>query len=339
MFSLAAVAGTLIACNAILGVGNVTLQKPGGSDGSIDDEGGGGGPDPFNPDGPDGEAPVDKGTIALGFNHGCARVPDGTVKCWGDNGAGELGDGLPYDGSTDLDHAVTPQIVPSLKDAIAIAAGLVHTCAIRSTNEVVCWGINSFGQLGNGTQDRSSVPVQVMLTSDTPLNDAVALTGGQSFTCALRKDKTVACWGADYSGQLGDGAKVDSRPKAAPVIGLGGVIALSAARDHVCAILESGKLSCWGGNTYGQLGIGSLDESLQPKELTALVDVSQVAAADQFTCARLKSGKVECWGQRATSSDSSATAVRTPIPIPPLSSSRRWAMPCSSGPASNTPAP
>jgi len=254
--------------------------------------------------------PEDRGELALGFNHSCARLRDGSVRCWGENGTGQLGDGVPFDGGRpDL---LEPQPVQGIDDAIAIAAGLSHTCVVHRPGYVSCWGNNFFGQLGDGTEQRSSSPVKVL-----GLSNATALAGGTSFTCALRSDTTVACWGANYSGQLGDGTK-ESRPTAAPVNGLTGAIAIAAATDHACAVLEGGDVSCWGGNSEGQLGIGSITESLTPTKLTALSDIAQVAAAARFSCARQAGGRVYCWGNNQSGQLGNGSPNGEPNPSPIL---------------------
>ena len=86
------------------------------------------------------------------------------------------------------------------------------------------------------------------------MTDALDLAGGQSSTCALRKDKTVSCWGANYDGQLGDGLKANERLTVEPVQKLGGVASISAAKSHACAVLENGEVVCWGNSTCGQAG-------------------------------------------------------------------------------------
>lgn len=306
VLALATASTLLIACNAILGVEDVVLRT---EDAGRSDDDGSGEPDDGSPL-TDADSPAeDRGELALGFNHGCARLANGTVRCWGDNGAGQIGDGIPFDGSRP--NVLSPQPVPGIEDAVAIASGLSHTCVVRRSGGVSCWGSNIFGQLGDGTEQRSSKPVKVL-----GLSNAKSLAGGTSFTCALRADKTVACWGANYSGQLGDGLKID-RPTAAPVKNLTGAVSVAAATDHACAVLEDGDVMCWGGNSEGQLGIGSTTESLTPAKLNALSDIAQVAAAARFSCARQKSGRVYCWGnnQYGQLGNGSPTAEPNPSPI------------------------
>ena len=303
---LATVSAALVACNALLGVADVLLRE---NDAGRSRADAGGRPD--DPPATDAAtAPEDRGELALGFNHGCARLPDGTVRCWGENGAGQVGDGLPFDGGRP--DALKPQRVAGIDDAVAIASGLSHTCIVHRPGTVSCWGSNFFGQLGDGTEQRSSKPVKVV-----GLSDATALAGGTSFTCALRSDRTVACWGANYSGQLGDGTK-DKRATPAPVEGLTGAVAIAAATDHACAVIDDGEVMCWGGNSEGQLGIGSTTESLTPTKLTALSDIAQVAAAARFSCARQASGRVYCWGNNEFGQLGNGSPTPAPNPSPIL---------------------
>lgn len=298
----------LFACNAIVGVTDVTpkektTKRDGGSSDPDADLDPGGDPDATT-------GPTDKGTLALGYNHACARMTDGTVRCWGDNGAGQLGDGVPFDGPRP--DALKPQVVPGISKVIAIASGLSHTCVVHEAGNLSCWGLNFFGQLGDGTKERSSKPVEVLT-----LKDAVAVAGGTSFTCAVRKDKTAACWGANYDGQLGDGTKTD-RPTAAPVKDLAGVLSLTAATSHACAVLEDNSVMCWGANTNGQLGTGDLTPSLTPTKLNGLTSITQVAAAASFTCALDKTGRVYCWGANQHGELGNGAISTSPNPSPSI---------------------
>jgi len=126
---------------------------------------------------------------ALGSEHGCARLANGTVRCWGSNSSGELGTGRP-----------TPAPFGSAQAPRAIALGRRHGCAIESSGAVACWGANDFGQLGSGTYESSSSPVP------TPLAGATEVAVGADFSCALGSDGAIQCWGRNERGQLGRGA-------------------------------------------------------------------------------------------------------------------------------------
>lgn len=287
VFGLGILSGVLLACNAIVGVEDVRLRSGRGladadDDGNVTPEDDAG--DGYVPPG------VDRGTLAMGDNHVCARLPTGSVKCWGDNTSGQLGDGLAFDAGTRANPAKVPQAVPGLADVLDIASGSGHTCAVKTDGAVVCWGRNTSGQLGNDTTTSSTTPVQVL-----QLASATAVTASDYSTCALLQDKTVSCWGANTSGQLGTGNETASL-HAVPVVGLTNVTSISGGSSHVCAVDESAKIWCWGGNTFGQLGNGSTTKSSSPVAITSLANVAQVAAGFFFTCAVQKTGAVFCWG-------------------------------------------
>lgn len=306
-FVLALASAGAVACSALLGVEDVRLQsRPDGA--VVDDSGEDSDVDPAIDASSPPEASVQ---LALGYLHSCARTNDGKVRCWGYNGAGQLGDGISFDAGA-RSPALVPQEVPGINDAVQLASGLSHSCVVHRNGAVSCWGLNSFGQLGDATENRSSSPVDVI-----GVTDAVSVACGTSFTCALLKGGTVSCWGANYSGQLGDGTKID-RPTAAAVSQLSGVSALAAAENHACAIVTGGTVKCWGKNADGQLGNGSTVESLAPTPLASLANVAQIVAASRFTCARLASGQVNCWGTNESGQLGTGSANMAPNPSPAI---------------------
>ncbi len=293
-----------VACSAIVGVEDVTLARTrdgavAGEDAETDRDG------PVSDASKTLEASVQ---LAVGYLHTCVRKSDGKVRCWGDNGAGQLGDGIPFEAGPRPSRLV-PQDVVGIADAIELASGLSHSCAIRRAGTVACWGINSFGQLGDGTTQRSSSAVPV-----GAVTDAVALAAGTSFTCALVRGGTVQCWGANYSGQLGDGTKT-SRGTAAAVTDLSGAAAIATGEHHACAIVANGGVKCWGKNDEGQLGNGSTAESLAPSAVS-IADAVQLVAASRFTCARLRSGQVSCWGANTLGQLGTGSPNPDPNPSP-----------------------
>src|SRR5437867_4270855 len=186
--------------------------------------------------------------------HTCARLQDGTVRCWGLNDSGQLGDGTTT-------NASTPVAVPGVGGAAAVSGGGFHTCARFPDGTLECWGRNDSGQLGDPatTSFNSVTPVRV-----TGITSAIAVAAGGFHTCALLADGTVRCWGENDFGQLGNGTSdptpgtpttVNSTP--VTVSGITTAVAISAGGWHTCALLRGGTVQCWGENTYGQLGDGA----------------------------------------------------------------------------------
>jgi alpha-tubulin suppressor-like RCC1 family protein len=229
-------------------------------------------------------------SVAAGEYHTCALTSDGAVQCWGDNGKGQLG-------NDNLRGSTTPVTVSDLPVGIvSIASGSQHNCALNSTGGVSCWGDNTFGQLGNGTQITSGVPVDVSAIS----GDVVAIAAGGAQTCALSVAGDVWCWGDNRSGQIGDGTTIQTSIPVR-VIGLSNpVVSISVGAQHACALTADGSVLCWGDNANGQLGNGTQNASNIPVAVNGLNNViSAIAAGGQHTCALATDGGVKCWGDNS----------------------------------------
>ena len=180
--------------------------------------------------------------LAVGTSHTCALLEDKTVRCWGKNYYGQLGDGSTTDRRT-------PVQVLGLSQATAIAAASSHTCALLEDRTVKCWG---------GIVDGSVTPVQV-----SGISTATALVSGSYHTCVLLADKTIMCWGKNSNGQLGDGSNTRSSTPV-PVFGATLATAIAAGFSNSCAIFEDKTVRCWGYNKYGQLGDGTTSDNTIP---------------------------------------------------------------------------
>jgi alpha-tubulin suppressor-like RCC1 family protein len=238
--------------------------------------------------------------ISAGYEHTCAILNDGTVRCWGNglNGqlgygrTGNVGDGCGQPPSNTPSAGppcpVAPGEPPKTPDpgvasvgpvdlgghtAVAVSAGRLHTCVIRNDGNVVCWGYGGDGRLGYGNSvsvgDGGSDPsVASAGPVDLGGHTAVAISAGDTHTCAILEDGTVRCWGYGANGQLGygntsnvgDGIGSDGSPDpsvaSAGPVDLGGhtAVAISAGATHTCAMLDDGSVRCWGQGAFGQLG-------------------------------------------------------------------------------------
>jgi alpha-tubulin suppressor-like RCC1 family protein len=169
--------------------------------------------------------------LTAGYNHACALLADGTMRCWGSNVYGQLGDpSTPPSGSS------APVAVSGVTTVAAVTAGAYHTCALLVDGTLRCWGQNDLGQLGDGTLTSSSTPVTVH-----GITGAAGVRGGGGHTCALLVDGTVQCWGNNYQGQLGDGTTAPSSTPVA-VAGITGAVAIAAGWQHTCAVLRDGTV-------------------------------------------------------------------------------------------------
>jgi alpha-tubulin suppressor-like RCC1 family protein len=262
--------------------------------------------------------------LAAGGGHTCARLDDGSVKCWGYNLEGQLGLGDrltrgDQPGEMGANLPAVSLLGPG-RTASQIAGSAGHTCARLDDGTVKCWGQNTFGQLGLGdSADRGyfgglgagSVPAVDLGPGRTAQEVFVA----SSRTCARLDDGTVKCWGANSHGELGIGDYLDRGFRAGqmgarlPVVDLGtGRTATQIVGGffHMCARLDDGTVKCWGYNLVGQLGLGDsqsrgdqpgeMGDSLPAVDLGPGRTVLELAAGSEHTCARLDDGSVKCWG-------------------------------------------
>jgi alpha-tubulin suppressor-like RCC1 family protein len=256
--------------------------------------------------------------LAAGGAHSCALLTGGTVRCWGLNSNGQLGNGTVV-------SSPSPVVATGLTGVTHLAAGDRFSCAVTAAR-VKCWGLNTNGQLGNGTLVAKTVPTQVMTTSTVALTGVAKVTAGVAFACALNSpgvNGTVRCWGANNVGQLGDGTVVQrTRPvvvKATATTGLKGVTAISAGGASACALLANGAVKCWGLNTSGQLGNNALVSSKFPVQVVGIDGVAAKATAvsvgANFACARLTNGTVRCWGNNGSGQLGNNTVTTSKVPV------------------------
>jgi alpha-tubulin suppressor-like RCC1 family protein len=264
--------------------------------------------------------------IGTGKYHTCAITETNSVKCWGYNGDGQLGDETFYYSLIPVDVVgFTGEVV------IAVTAGDDHTCALTDEGVVKCWGSNNFYQLGDGTTEiRSNIPVDIDgFGKDGEV--AIAISAGANHTCAITQTGGLKCWGYNQLGQLGnvtpycDFFYCSKTPVDVDGFDDAGedAIAISAGGNHTCAITTTGGVQCWGYNEFGQLGNSLTTDSSIPVDVVGLSsNVISVSAGDQHTCAVTSSGAVKCWGYNYDGQlgDSLTTDSSIPVDVVGLSS-------------------
>ncbi|MNJ96737.1 Regulator of chromosome condensation (RCC1) repeat protein [compost metagenome] len=211
--------------------------------------------------------------IGAGAWHSCALLDNGRVKCWGENGSGQLGLGdntFRGDGPGEMGDALPFVDLGTNRTAKKIIVGENHTCAILDNDSLKCWGYNTQGQLGLGDAiSRGLNPSEMgdgLLPVDVGAGRKVKDASLSSYhSCAILDDSTVKCWGDNGYGEIGTGDSSmrgivpgDMGDVLLPVmLGAGRtVISISAGGNNSCAVLDNKKLKCWGRNSLGQLGLG-----------------------------------------------------------------------------------
>ncbi len=153
-----------------------------------------------------------------------------------------------------------------------------------------CWGLNTSGQIGNGSTSNATTPKAVFGVSG-----ATAIQAGTLHTCALVSGGAAKCWGANDAGQLGTGTTTNAT-SAQSVSGISGATALAAGSRHTCVLASGGTAKCWGRNTFGQLGTGNTTDALVPQSVSGLSGAEAIAAGGDHTCALMTAGTITCWG-------------------------------------------
>ncbi|MBU1537354.1 hypothetical protein KKF84_18710, partial [Myxococcota bacterium] len=238
-------------------------------------------------------------SLSVGRLHGCALNGDGFALCWGDDSSGQMG-------NSTFSASATPVYVLNFSHAVfstasfsAVRSGGKHTCGMTTTGTAYCWGDMTYGQLGNGI---------IMVTYSTS-PEPVAMPGSVQFanldsglyhSCAVDTGGSAWCWGSNSVGQLGAGVATLKLSVPTAVVMPPGVTfaTLAAGGAHTCALEPSGSAWCWGDNTMGCLGDGTLVSQLAPAAtiMPPSVVFTQISAGSSHTCALDAAGNAWCWG-------------------------------------------
>jgi alpha-tubulin suppressor-like RCC1 family protein len=255
-------------------------------------------------------------TIGAAPNFACAIAGDvdtpGPIWCWGANESGQLGNGT-------ITSSSVPVRIATSATFGDLDVGPHFVCALTAlSGPVWCWGANESGQLGNGTTTGSSVPVRI--SSTLSFN---TLAAGANFACGivgnLDKDGPVWCWGANESGQLGNGTTTSSSVPVRIASSLT-FSSLAAGPNFVCGLVgrvdQPGRVWCWGANASGQLGNGTTANSSVPVAISSGLLFGDVAVGPNFACAYAgDAGQVWCWGANESGQLGNGTTTGSSVPV------------------------
>jgi alpha-tubulin suppressor-like RCC1 family protein len=247
--------------------------------------------------------------VSPGFLHTCARTGAGAAFCWGYNVAGYLGVGAEA-----LRHTSPTPVLGGLTFT-AVRAGEAHSCGLVGGGAGYCWGFNDQGRLGDGTL----APVRATPTAVSGVLAFDDILPGVH-TCALTSTGAAHCWGWNVVGQLGDGTRTD---RAAPVAVTGGLnfsqVSVSTSGLSTCALTGSGAAYCWGYNSDGQVGTGTIDSSglTSPTAVLGGLTFGAIAAGGLHTCGLTTGNAAYCWGDNVVGQvgDGTTTDRTTPVAV------------------------
>lgn len=243
--------------------------------------------------------------IVGGYHHTCSVSDAGKVACWGNNNWGAFGVGTTT-------SSPEPIAISSMGwGAASMSLGYYHSCAVTSNAGLKCWGYNGNGQLGIGNTNSQYSPVDVAGVT-TPILQVVT---GAEHTCALTTAGGVKCWGWNGYGQLGDGTTTN-RTLPVDVIGLtSGVKFISAGYGSTCAVLDDGRVKCWGDNRWGQLGDGTNNNRSYPAFVTGATGVATVSNGTRGACLVTMNGAAKCWGHNGWGDIGNSTNNASAVPV------------------------
>jgi alpha-tubulin suppressor-like RCC1 family protein len=240
--------------------------------------------------------------IMGGEAHNIAIRSDGTVWGWGQNSLGQLGNGTTNDSATPVQVGLGCN--PPLTSVTKLGGRTYWNLAVKSDGTVWAWGMDSFGQVGNGTVtplSTTQITVPVQVSNSQPggaIHSPVQVSCGYTYGVALLTNGTVWTWGTGPNGELGNGTSGTLATNYTPgqVIGLSNITAISSGWKHILALKSDGTVWAWGKNLSGELGDGTTQNRSLPVQVLNLSNVVSISGGDYNSAALKSDGTVWKWG-------------------------------------------
>jgi alpha-tubulin suppressor-like RCC1 family protein len=245
--------------------------------------------------------------VAAGYEHSLALLDNGTVDAWGLDNEGQLGNGAPL-----VNQALKVQTQIS-GGVIAIAANGNYSLALTSGGQIISWGSDDYGQLGNGGTNTDNPSTGTVTGAQ---NNNVAIAAGPLHALALQADGTVLTWGDNAAGQLGIGAAAPQQTAPVQITSLQNIVALSAGYEHALALKSDGTLLAWGGDSEGQLGDSTaLVQQSTPVAVQGSSEITGIASGLYHNVALKADGTLLAWGNNLFKQLGNGSNVAQPIPV------------------------
>ena len=246
--------------------------------------------------------------VAAGYEHSLALLENGTVFAWGSDTEGQLGNGAPL---VNQALKVQTQIAGGV---IAIAANGNYSLALTSGGQIISWGSDDYGQLGNAGTNLDNPSTGTVTGAQ---NNNVAIVAGTHHALALQADGTVLTWGDNVAGQLGVGAATPQQTAPVQIPTLQNIVALSAGYEHSLALKSDGTLLSWGRDSEGQLGDSTaLTQQSTPVAVQGPSEIVGIASGIYHNVALKADGTLLAWGDNGQKQLGNGTIVPQPIPVP-----------------------